>query len=331
MSELAQSTAKNNTAGWRKWYQLLVDRRDISLLITIAIAALAITRITPYFLTVMNMRTLGLAVTFNGIVVIGMTILMIAGGMDLSVGATYGLSSIIVALLISNDFPVLPGIIVGLLIGVVIGLLNAVLINRYMLSPFLATLGTMSVLRGMIWVVSGGHSVVGLPQAFRMLGQTKLLGVQLPVYVMLVCVILADFLLRRSTFLRQVYYIGINRDSAKSAGIPVTRVTGFTYVLSALLAAVAGILDGARVGAVYVQAGLGLEFQVITAAVIGGTALNGGKGTIFGSLLGVVVMSMLTNVLNLVGVDAYWQNVIVGVILVAVVALDRVVAPKEAR
>jgi ribose transport system permease protein len=141
----------------------------------------------------------------------------------------------------------------------------------------------------------------------------------------------ADFLLRRSTFLRQVYYIGMNRESAVSTGIPVVRVTSVAYILSAMLAGVAGILDGARVGAVYVMAGLGLEFQVITAAVIGGTALSGGRGTIFGSLLGVIVMAMLTNVLNLVGVNMYWQNVLVGVILVAVVALDRLVAPKEVR
>ncbi len=290
-----------------------------------------ITRVTPYFLTVMNMRTLGLAVAFNGIVVIGMTILMIGGGIDLSVGATYGLVSIIVALLISEGFPVLLGLVVGLLIGLAIGALNVVLINRFGLSPFLATLGTMSVFRGLIWVVSGGHSIVGLPPAFNALGQTKLFGMQLPVYIMLVLVIVADFLLRRSTFLRQVYYIGMNRESAVSTGIPVVRVTSVAYILSAMLAGVAGILDGARVGAVYVMAGLGLEFQVITAAVIGGTALSGGRGTIFGSLLGVIVMAMLTNVLNLVGVNMYWQNVLVGVILVAVVALDRLVAPKEVR
>jgi ribose transport system permease protein len=331
MSELAQEQVKGGREQGSSWYRLLVERRDVSLLITIIIAALAISRFTPYFLTWMNMRTLGLAVAFNGIVVIGMTILMVSGGMDLSVGATYGLSSIIVALLIAEDFPVVPGILLGLVVGVFIGLLNSVLINRFLLSPFLATLGTMSVLRSMIWVVSGGHSVVGLPRGFRMLGQTKLLELQLPVYIMLVFVILADFLMRRSTFLRQMYYIGNNRDSARSAGIPVSRVTGIAYVLSAVLAAVAGILDGARVGAVYVQAGLGLEFQVITAAVIGGTSLDGGKGTIFGSLLGVIVMAMLTNVLNLVGVDPYWQSVLVGVILVAVVALDRLVTPKEVR
>jgi len=331
MSELAHSDTKGEQSRWRRWYLLLVERRDITLLITILIMVMLISRITPYFLTMMNMRTLGLAVAFNGIVVIGMTILLIGGGIDLSVGATYGLASIVMALLVSQGFPLLPGLGVGLLIGLAIGVLNAVLINRFMLSPFLATLGTMSVFRGLIWVVSGGHSIVGLPAAYRILGQTKIFGVQLPVYIMLAFVIIADFLLRRSTFLRQMFYIGINVDSAKAAGIPVARVTSIAYILSGLLAAVAGILDGARLGAVYIQAGQGLEFQVITAAVVGGAALDGGKGSILGSLLGVVVMAMMTNVFNLVGVNMYWQNVLVGAILVAVVALDRLTTPKEVR
>ncbi|MEM4725252.1 MAG: ABC transporter permease, partial [Candidatus Hadarchaeum sp.] len=163
------------------------------------------------------------------------------------------------------------------------------------------------------------------------LGQNKFLNLQWPIYIMLIFVIAFDFLLRRSTFLRQLYYIGVNKASAKTSGIPVTRVISLIYVVTAVLAAIAGILDGARVGAVYVMSGTGLEFQVITAAVIGGTPLTGGKGTILGSLLGVIIMAMLTNVLNLVGVNMYWQNVMVGVILVAVVALDRLVTPKEVR
>jgi ribose transport system permease protein len=331
MSELAHSPPQEEMAGWRRWYRLLIERRDVSLLITILVLVLAITQVTPHFLTMMNMRTLGLAVASNGIVVIGVTILMVGGGMDLSVGSVYGLASMIVGMLISEGFPVLAGIGIGLLIGLAAGALHALLVNRFALSPFLATLGTMTVFRGLIWVVSGGVSVVGLPVAFLRLGQTKILGIQLPVYIMLVAVVAADFLLRRSTFLRQMFYIGINRDSALAAGIPVARVTSFAYMLSALLAAFAGMLDAARLGAVYIAAGTGLEFQVITAAVVGGTALSGGKGTILGSLLGVVMMAMLTNVFNLVGVNMYWQNVLVGAILVAVVALDRIAAPKGAR
>jgi ribose transport system permease protein len=189
----------------------------------------------------------------------------------------------------------------------------------------------MSVFRGLIWVVSGAHSIVGVPQQYKMLGQTKILGVQLPVYIMLIIVIVADFMLRRSTFLRQMFYIGINRDSAEAAGIPVARVTTACYILSGLLSALAGILDGARLGAVYIQAGLGIEFQVITASVLGGTALAGGRGTVFGGFLGVVVMAMLTNFFNLIGVNMYWQAVLVGIILVLVVVLDRLVTPKEVR
>jgi ribose transport system permease protein len=314
-----------------RWVSLLVERRDLALLALIVLASLLITRITPYYLTLVNLQTLGLAAAFNGIVAIGLTILIISGGIDIAVGSSYGLASIIVGLLVSEGFPVVPGILLGLAVGVAIGAGNALLINTFGLSPFLATLGMMSVCRGLLWLVSGGHSIVGLPENFIVLGQAKILGTQLPVIIMLVLVIFADVLLRRTSYLRVFYYIGVNRFSAESCGIPVGRATSIAYMICGFLAALAGILDGARVGAVYVMAGTGLEFQVITAVVIGGTALSGGKGTILGSLLGVILMAMLTNVLNLAGVNMYWQNVFVGLILIAVVALDGLVAPREAR
>jgi ribose transport system permease protein len=315
----------------RRLYLLLVERRDVTLLITILLMVFAFSRMTPYFVTAVNLGTMGLAVAFNGIVVIGTTLLIISGNNDLCIGATYGLCAIVVGLLISRGFPIIPGILVGLAVAVLVGIINGQLVTRYMLPPMLATLGTQSVFRGALWLISGGHSIVGLPDSFAVLGQFKILGLQLPVWIMLVVVLTADVLLRRSTFLRQIFYIGINRRSATTAGIRVERVISVLFVIAAVMAAVAGILDGARVGAVYVMSGVGLEFQVITAAVIGGTALSGGKGTILGSLLGVIVMAMLTNVLNLLGVNMYWQSIMVGAILVGVVALDRVLTPKEVR
>jgi len=330
MGQAMETTDKKQTL-LQKSLAILLERRDLTLLAMIAIMTVVINQITPYFLTIVNMRTLGLAVSFNAIAVIGMTILMIGGGIDLSIGSVYGLSSILAGMWISEGFPMIPAILIGLLIGAAVGLINAILINKFLLSPFLATLGTMTLFRGLIWVLSGGSSVVGLPKEFTFLGQTKILDIQMPVYIMIVFIFIFDFLLRRSTFMRQMFYIGNNRDSAVFAGINARRVTTIAYVLSGLLAAFAGILDGSRLGAVYIQAGNGLEFQVITAAVVGGTSLNGGKGTILGSFLGVVVMAILTNVFNLVGVSIYWQNVLVGIILVGVVAIDRFLTPREAR
>jgi ribose transport system permease protein len=331
VSQDARQSAMNRRGRALALVRLLTERRDMTLLVLIAICVFIITRFTPFFFTFVNLQTLGLAVSFNGIVAIGMTMLMISGGIDISVGASYGLSAIVVGLLISGGFPTVPGILIGLGIGALVGLANAVLVNRFGLSPFLATLGMMSVCRGLLWLVSGGHSIVGLPPQFMVIGQLKFLEIQFPAYIMLALVVVGDQLLRRTAYLRQLYYIGVNRQTAESCGIPVSRVTGFAYILTGLLAAAAGILDGARVGAIYVMSGTGLEFQVITAAVIGGTALSGGRGTIFGSLLGVILMAVLTNVLNLSGVSMYWQNVFVGAILIAVVALDAAITPKEAR
>ena len=330
MSHSMENTMKEQNL-LQKCLTFVLERRNLMLVGLIVLMTIVINQITPYFLTIINMRTIGLAISFNSIAVIGMTILMIGGGIDLSVGSVYGLSSILAGMLISSGFPIFPAIILGLLIGASVGLLNAVLINKFLLTPFLATLGTMTLFRGLIWVISGGHSVVGLPKVFTIFGQTKILDVQMPVYIMLVFILVFDFLLRRSTFMRQMYYIGNNRDSAVFAGIKANRVTGIAYILSGVLAAFAGLLDGSRLGAIYIQAGNGLEFQVITAAVIGGTSLNGGKGTILGSFLGVIIMAILTNVFNLVGVSIYWQNVLVGTILITVVAIDRFITPKESR
>jgi ribose transport system permease protein len=323
------TTQKDNFL--KKITSLVVKWRNLTLLVLIMMMVLVISQITPYFLTLTNMRTLGLAVSFNAIAAIGMTILMIGGAIDLSIGSVYGIASILTGMLISNGFPILPAILLGLTIGGSIGLVNGLLVNKFLLSPFLATLGTMTLFRGLIWVVSGGHSVVGLPKTFTILGQTKILDVQMPVYIMLVLVIIFDFLLRRSTFFRQIFYIGNNRDSAIFSGIKAKRVIGIAFVLSGVIAAFAGILDGSRLGAIYIQAGIGLEFQVITAAVIGGASLNGGKGSILGSFLGSIVMVILTNVFNLIGVSIYWQNVIVGSILISVVAIDYLITPKSVK
>jgi ribose transport system permease protein len=331
MSQEQHKPVQPSRGNAARLFLLLSERRDVTLLILIAVCVFFVTRFTPYFFTFVNLQTLGLAVAFNGIVAIGMTMLIISGGIDISVGANYGLSAIMVGILISSGFPIIPGIIIGLAIGATVGFANAILVNRFGLTPFLATLGTMSGARGVLWLVSGGHSIVGLPASFLGLGQLKFLQIQVPVYIMLALVILGDQLLRRTAYLRQLFYIGVNRQTAESCGIPASRVTSFAYVLTGLLAAAAGILDGARVGAIYVMSGTGIEFQVITAVVIGGTALSGGKGTIFGSILGVILMAMLTNVLNLVGVNIYWQNVFVGAILVGVVALDAAMTPREAR
>jgi ribose transport system permease protein len=329
--DLANGTKRQKSNILKKFVSLLLEWRNLTLLVLIAIMILIISQITPYFLTLTNMRTLGLAVSFNAIAAIGMTILMIGGAIDLSIGSIYGIASIMTGIWISNGFPIVPAILLGLLIGAFIGLINGILVNKFLLSPFLATLGTMTLFRGLIWVLSGGHSVVGLPKDFTILGQTKIFDLQMPVYLMILLILIFDFLLRRATFFRQMYYIGNNRDSAIFCGIKAKRVIGIAFILSGVIAAFAGILDGSRLGAIYIQAGTGLEFQVITAAVIGGASLNGGKGSIFGAFLGSVFMVILTNVFNLIGVSIYWQNVIVGTILIVVVAIDYLLTPKHVK
>lgn len=306
---------------WRV-LRALVEVRELTTLIFVLLIGTYLSIVSPHFLTVPNLTVVALGMSINAIVAVGMTILLVLGGFDLSVGATLAVAGALAGLYAKSGGPVPVAVAVGLTTGLVVGLINGVCVARVGINPLIQTLGMLSILRGATLLIAGGYGVTTLPSSFNSLGQTVSLGLQTPIWVMLAVVGIGDLLLRRTRLLRQAYYIGGNEKAARLSGINVDRVKIGGYVLSALLASLAGVLLAARFGAASVSAGQGIELAVIAAVVIGGASLSGGEGTILGALLGVLLMELISNGLNLLGVAVYWQPIVIGLVLIVAVALD---------
>jgi ribose transport system permease protein len=235
----------------------------------------------------------------------------------------------IAAWLTVNDVPIPLAILITLVLGLVIGAGNGALVAFLNVNPLIATLGTMSVARGLALVMTEGYNVSSLPDGFTQLGQEGPLQLPWMVWITAVLIIAGDLALRRTRFLRQVYYIGGNERAAQLSGIPVHRMRVFTYMLSGLLASLAGILLAARLSTAVPTAGQGLELQVIAAAIIGGASLAGGEGTVLGAVLGVVFLSLISNALTILSVSVFWQIVVTGVILIAAVSIDMLLRRRQ--
>lgn len=307
------------------WERLrkVTELREFMIFIIVIAGSIAMAIASPYFLTSGNLLAVLLGVSVDAIVAVGMTVLLVSGGFDLSVGSVLAFAGAATALLLKSGVPAVMAIVVGLASGAALGFVNGLIVARLRINPFITTLGMMGVVRGLVLVMTGGYGISGLPSSFTILGQGKLLGVQSLVWVMAVVVIVGDILLRNSRFFRQNYYLGGNERSAILSGISVDRLKLFNYTLSGLLAAVAGVLLTARLGTASVTAGQGLELRVIAAVIIGGASLSGGEGTVLGAFLGALLMGLITNALNLLGVDVYWQSLVVGATLLVAVVIDQ--------
>lgn len=304
--------------------------REITLLVMILGIVVVMSFVTPYFLSASNFRAVAVGMTPTAIIVIGMAILLASGGFDLSVGSVMALSSTVVALLLLAGVPIPAAVILGLLLGAVAGLVNGILITMIGINPLVATLGTMSIARGIALVLTEGFSVSSLPPAFGFIGKTSLLGIPLLVILTLSLIILFDLAVRHTRFFRQIYFIGANEKAAMLSGIAVNRVRIIAYILTGVLAALAGVLLASRLMSGTPTAGNALELQVLAAAVIGGASLRGGEGTILGAFLGVVFVALINNAMTMLAVSIYWQMIVIGAVLVCAVALDMLVRRQSA-
>ncbi len=300
--------------------------RESALVALIIVFAVAIVCIKSNYLSYKNIMVILLSAASTGIIACGMTLLLASGAMDLSVGSAAGLASVITCQFIrSMNMPVWLAIIGGLLIvGVLGGSVNGLISVKFRVSPFVITLGTSFIYKGLTQLISQGIGLTGFPEAFNVLGQGRLAGIQYPILICIVLVIIFDVLLRKSRYFRKSYYVGGNEKAAEITGINVHRVKIVNFIITGVLAAFAGILIASRFGSASVTIGSGMEMDVITACVIGGASLSGGEGTVLGAFLGALLLSMIVSALNMLGVDAYWQNVITGAILVITVCLDAV-------
>lgn len=298
--------------------------REFFLLAIILVIGITMTFLSPYFLKPANLSSLLLGLSVEATITIGMVILLVSGAFDLSVGSTLAWAGVAAGLAMKSGLPVPVGVLVGLLAALSVGLVNGLIVSKLKINAFMTTLGTTIIVRGVLLLAAGGSGIPSLPKSFNEIGQGMLFGsIQYPILIFLTLAILFDFLLRKTRYFRQNYYIGANEKAAVMTGINVDRVKIFNFILVALLAGISGLMLTARFGSASVTVGAGMELRVIAAAVVGGCSLNGGEGTVLGGVLGSLLMLLIINSLNLLGVNVYWQNLVTGLVLLGAVIVDR--------
>lgn len=280
------------------------------------------------FPTIDNFSQLMLNLSVDTIVAVGMMVLMIAGMFDLSVGSVVAFAGGMAGyLMYYHDVHFVIAICAGLAGSVCIGLVNGWLIARIGINPMIQTLAMMGIVRGLALMLSGA-GIQNFPYGYITLGQSKLLGLQMPVWYMICIILLFGYLAKNTSFFRRYYFIGGNEKAARLSGINVEKMKMWAFIISATLAGIAGILLSSRLGAALSTSGRGLEMRVITAVILGGASLSGGYGKIWGAFLGALFMALINNLLILSRVSGYWQEIILGAILIAAVGIDQLILKK---
>ena len=329
MTMTAQADIPASKPLFRRILQAFVDIRELTLMVLIAVIIIVMANVNPYFLSFSNFRAVAVGMAPTAIIVIGMAILLASGGFDLSVGSVMALSSTVVAMLLLAGLPIPLAVLAGLVLGAGLGVVNGLLVTGLGINPLIATLGTMSIARGIALVLTEGFSVSSLPPAFGWIGKADVGGFPVIVIITLILVLVFDLAVRHTRFFRQIYFIGANEKAAMLSGIHVNRVRIIAYALTGVLAAFAGVLLASRLMSGTPTAGNGIELQVLAAAVIGGASLRGGEGTILGAFLGVVFVALINNTMTMLAVSIYWQMIVIGSVLVAAVALDMLIRSKR--
>lgn len=313
---------KNNGVSILGTIKKLTKAREFMVFLIVIAVTLIMAFASPVFLDGANMRALFMGIAVTSIVACGMTLVIINGGIDLSVGSTVALTGAVTAYCIKAGVPMFIAIAAGFAVGLLVGLINGLMIARLGINAFIITLGMMNVARGLTLLTVGGLNIANLPESFTVFGQGKLWGLQYPIIVMIILVIIGDILLRKSRYFRQNYYIGNNEKAAELSGINVKKTKIINFVISGGLCALAGILLTSRLASATATAGNGLEMRVITAVILGGASLNGGQGTILGTFFGALLMGLIADALTLLSVDVNWQTFILGGVLLLAVVID---------
>ncbi|MBM7832206.1 ribose transport system permease protein [Agromyces cerinus] len=302
-----------------------VGVQNISLLMAIALVVVVIGTQNPLFFTAGNMRVIGTAIAISGLLAVVQTMVIIMGGLDISVGSIAGLTSVTSAMIFSVAGPAL-GVVGAVAIGILCGLVNGCIIVFGRVNPVIATLATLAAYKGIAQLVSDGRAqgYTGADAFFVFLARGSLIGLPILILVLVIVAVLAHVLLRYTSVGRNIYAVGGNDIASRLAGININRYIIGVYIMTGAVAAVAGILITARTGSGQPVSGSeGLELESITAAALGGAALKGGKGTIAGTILAVILLGILTNGMTLLGVNSFWQNVAKGGLLVLAVIIQQ--------
>jgi ribose transport system permease protein len=321
---VAEPDSREASSGLSSFRNAASSVKELNILIALIGLCTFLSFASPYFLTADNALGVARAFSLTAIAAIGQTMVIITGGIDLSVGSVLALSGLSTGMLLATGWPLVPSVVAGLMVGMLFGACNGLLITRVGLPPFIATLGMLSIGRGLVYVLTKGYPVT-IPRGEELLlqvGQGYVGIVPVPVIIMLVITVVATIFLSKTTLGRYIYAVGGNEEAARLAGINVSRVKMFVYTISGLLAAVSGIILLSRLVSAQPSAGLGFELPVIAAAIIGGTSLIGGEGTVLGAVLGAAIIGVLENGMVLLGVNTYAQQAVTGAVILVAVGLD---------
>lgn len=305
------------------WYKKNLKGKGTGILIPLILLCILISVVNPVFYSFGNVIDVLRNTSYTLIIALGMTFVLIAGGLDLSVGAFLALSGLICGLCMKAGMPIALAVIIGLLVGVIGGAANAFIITKLSIPPLITTLGSMYMARGLVLVITKGTPIYPLPKAFVDFGSGSIFKIPYVVIIALILSVLAHWVLSNTIYGRKVYAIGGNEETARFSGININRMKVSVYVIVTSLAALSGILMAARLGSAQVSIGDGLEMQVITAAIIGGTSMTGGAGKILGTVFGSLFMTVLSNGMTLMSVSIYWQTFVMGLIIIIAVGIDQ--------
>ena len=293
-------------------------------LIALLVLCLVTALLTGRFLSPLNLTNILVQSSIMAVIAIGMTFVIIGGGFDLSVGSTVALAGCIAAMAMVQ-FGLAAGVLAGIATGIAVGLVNGVIVAKLGINPFISTLGTMVLVRGLVYLITGGAPVGDdrLPTAFLAFGSARLLGIHYLVWVPAVLLVVLSWVMAATPYGRRIYATGGNREAAYLSGVPVDRIIASTYIWCGGLAGLAGVMLAARLQSGQPTAGEYYELTAIAAVILGGASLHGGEGARYKSIIGVFIMVVLGNSLNLLNVDSYWQRVAIGVVIIAAAAADR--------
>ncbi len=317
------AVTRSGTAAGSRWPRLFAhSARQLGTFGGLIGLCLVLWILTPHFLTVSNLLNIAQQTSINAIIAVGLTFVIINGGIDLSVGSIVAFSGVVMASLLARAVPVPIAVLAGLGAGSLCGLINGVLISFGRLPPFIATLGMMSVARGGALLYSDGRPISGFGEGFRWLATGEVAWIPVPILLMIAVYAVAHFVLRRTPFGRYVFAIGGNEEAALLSGVPVRRYKTLVYGASGLLSGLAAVVLTARLNSAQPIAGISYELDAIAATVIGGTSLMGGQGSVVGTLIGALIMGVLRNGLNLLGVSSFVQQLVIGAVIILAVLMD---------
>lgn len=313
---------KKNKNSKNNLFLRIIRSKESGIFFILLFICISLALAAPQFLQVSNLTNVARQMSVIAIISVGMTYVIASGGIDLSVGSITAFAGCTTALLIVNGYPLIFCILVGLGLGALVGLVNGVLVVYIKLAPFIATLGTMAIARGLVLVLTRGYPIQPFPKEFNLIGRGYLGFLPIPVLIMIVIIVIGHILLSRTKIGRYIYYIGSNVNAARLSGLNVKGTVLFVYTISGFLAGLASIVLTSRLTSAQSNMGSGFELDAIAAVVIGGASLFGGEGTVLGSLIGAALMGVIKNALILLGVNVYWQSVVIGGIIVIAVSID---------